>query len=391
MKFEGAMSMAKSLQRLRALVYKEMVQILRDRRTLMLFFILPLVELFLFAYAVSLTITHLPTAVVDQSLDNRSRDFIQALVNSGDFDVTLTLQNQQQVMDAIDAGTVKAGVIIPPNFAEDVARGDGSVLILLDGSDSFSVESGYNAASSIAQTYSLALTAEKIQNSNPSMAASAASGALPISTTTRVLYNPDIRDLVFILPGLIALIMQIIVVTHSAMAIVREREAGTLEQLLATPARPFERIIAKLIPGMLVAIVDMAMVLVIGVFWFQVPFQGNILLLAALSILFIISSMGLGLVISAIAKTQRQAQQLSSVIQLLAMLLTGFLYPRTTMPIWTQLVGDLIPLTYFVRIIRGIMTKGVSLSFLWTDTLTLVVYACIALAFAAVVTKNRLD
>jgi ABC-2 type transport system permease protein len=368
-----------------------MLQVLRDRRTLMLFFILPLIELFLFAYAVSLTITHLPTAVVDQSLDNRSRDFINALVNSGDFDITMTVQNQQQVMDAIDAGQVKAGVIIPPNFAEDVARGKGQVLILLDGSDSFSVESGYNAASSIAQTFSLALTAEKIQNSNLSMAASAASGALPITTTTRVLYNPDIRDMIFILPGLIALIMQIIVVTHSAMAVVREREAGTLEQLLATPARPLERIIAKLIPGMLVAIIDMAVVMAIGVFWFQVPFEGNILVLAALSILFIISSMGLGLLISAVAKTQRQAQQFSGLIQMLAMLLTGFIYPRTTMPIWTQAVGNLIPLTYFVRIIRGVMTKGVSLSFLWTDTVTLIVYACVALVFAALVTKNRLD
>ncbi len=379
------MNPARSLQRLRALVYKEMVQILRDRRTLILFFALPLVELFLFAYAVSLTITHLPTAVVDQSLDSRSRDFTQALVNSGNFDVTLVLQNEQQVMQAIDAGRVKAGVVIPPDFAAQVQRGQGRVLILLDGSDSFSVESGYNAASSIAQKYSLALTAEKVTGGD------ATAGGLPITTSTRVLYNPDIKDLVFILPGLIALIMQIIVVTHSALTIVREREVGTLEQILATPARPFERVIAKLIPGMTVAIVDMAVILAIGVYWFRVPFQGNILLLGALSIVFIISGMGLGLVISAIAKSQRQAQQMTSVIQLLAMLLTGFIYPRTTMPLWTQIIGDLIPLTYYVRVIRGIMTKGVSLSFLWTDTLTLVVYAAITLAIAALVSKKRLD
>jgi ABC-2 type transport system permease protein len=383
--------MSKSLQRLRALIYKEMVQILRDRRTLTLFFALPLVELFLFAYAVSLTITHLPTAVVDQSLDARSRDFIQALVNSGDFDVTLVLQNEQQVMQAIDAGTVKVGVIIPPDFAEQVLCGKGSVLILLDGSDSFSVESGYNAALSISQKYSLNLTTEKVQSGGSLLVSNVSAGELPITTTTRVLYNPDIKDLVFILPGLIALIMQIIIVTHSAMAIVREREAGTLEQLLATPARPVERVIGKLIPGMLVAILDMTVILTIGVFWFRVPFQGNILLLGGLSILFIISGMGLGLVISAVAKTQRQAQQLTGVIQLLAMLLTGFIYPRTTMPLWTQIIGDLIPMTYFVRVIRGIMTKGVSLSFLWTDTLTLIVYAAIALAVAAAVSKKRLD
>jgi len=383
--------MAKSLQRLRALIYKETVQILRDRRTLILFFALPLIELFLFAYAVSLTITHLPTAVVDQSNDSRSRDFIQALVNSGDFDVTLVLQNDQQVMQAIDAGTVKVGLVIPPNFERQVLRGEGSVLILLDGSDSFSVESGYNAALSIAQKYSLELTAESLQTGGGTSVANALAEQLPITTITRVLYNPDIEDLVFILPGLIALIMQIIVVTHSAMAIVREREVGTLEQLLATPARPAEMVIAKLIPGMLVAILDMVVILSIGVFWFHVPFEGNILLLAGLSIIFIISGLGLGLVISAVAKTQRQAQQLTSVIQLLAMLLTGFIYPRATMPLWTQIIGDLIPMTYFVRVIRGIMTKGIGLTFLWTDTLTLFVYAAIALAIAAAVSKKRLD
>jgi len=383
--------MSKSFQRLRALIYKEMVQILRDRRTLMLFFLLPLIELFLFAYAVSLTVTHLPTAVVDQSMDSRSRDFIQALVNSGNFDVKLELQNEQQVQDAIDAGTVKAGVIIPPDFAEQVLRGNGSVLILLDGSDSFSVESGFNSASSIAQKYSLSLTTQKIMSGGSLTAASPSANGLPIDTATRVLYNPDIRDLVFILPGLIALIMQIVVVTHSALSIVREREGGTLEQLLATPARPLEMIISKLIPGMLVAIVDMTVILVIGVFWFQVPFAGNILTLAALSIVFIIAGMGLGLVISAVARSQRQAQQLTSVIQLFSMLLTGFIYPRTTMPVWTQLIGDLIPLTYFVRVIRGIMTKGVSLSYLWSDTAALLVYAAIALGVAAAVSKKRLD
>jgi ABC-2 type transport system permease protein len=383
--------MAKSLQRLRALIYKETVQILRDRRTLLLFFALPLVELFLFAYAVSLTVTHLPTAIVDQSLDTRSRDFIQALVNSGNFDVILVLQNEQQVRQAMDAGTVKVGVIIPPHFERQVLLGKGDVLILLDGSDSFSVQSGYNAALSITQKYSLDLTTEKVQSGGASTVLNALTGQLPITTTTRVLYNPDITDLVFILPGLIALIMQIIVVTNSAMAIVREREAGTLEQLLATPARPAEMVIAKLIPGMLVAILDMTMILAIGVFWFQVPFQGNFMLLAGLSILFIISGMGLGLVISAVAKTQRQAQQLTSVIQLLSMLLTGFLYPRTTMPLWTQIIGNLIPMTYFVRIIRGIMTKGVGMVFMWTDSLTLFLYAAIALAIAAAVSKKRLD
>jgi ABC-2 type transport system permease protein len=383
--------MQKSFQRLKALIKKEMVQILRDRRTLILFFLLPLVELFLFGYAVSLTVTHLPTAVVDQSMDARSQNFIQSLVSSGNFDINLVLQNEQQVIQAIDAGTVKAGIVIPPNFAEKVLQGKGSVLILLDGSDSFSVQSGYNAASSITQKYSLELTAEKVRGSGSPQASIASSGQLPITTITRVLYNPDISDLVFIVPGLIAVIMQMIVVTHSALSIVRERELGTLEQLLATPARPLEMVIAKLIPGMLVAVLDMVVVLGIGIFWFGVPFAGSFTLLAILSILFIISGMGLGLVISAITRSQRQAQQFSGVIQLLTFLLTGFIYSRTSMPLWTQIVGNLMPLTYYIRIIRGIMTKGVSLNYLWTDTLSLLLYASIALFIAAAVSKKRLD
>jgi ABC-2 type transport system permease protein len=383
--------MAKSFQRMWALFYKELMQMLRDRRTLVLFFLLPLIELFLFAYAISLTVTHLPMGVVDQSQSLESRNFMHALINSGNFDLTAMFQNEDQVMQAIDSGTVKAGVIIPPDFDRQVLLGKGSVLILLDGSDSFSVVSGYNAALSIAQRYSLDLATEEVQSGGSSLASDLRAGELPISTITRVLYNPDITDLVFILPGLIALIMQIIVVTHSALSIVRERESGTQEQLLATPARPFEVVIGKLFPGMLVAILDMAVILAIGVYWFHVPFNGSILTLAALAIVFIISGIGLGLVISAIAGTQRQAQQLTTVIQLLAMLLTGFIYPRTTMPLWTQIIGDLIPMTYFVRIIRGIMNKGVSLTFLWTDSLALVVYSVIALAIAAALSKKRLD
>lgn len=377
--------MSKGLQRLRALLYKETMQLLRDRRTLALFFVLPLVELFLFAYAVTMTVDHLPIALVDQSLDHRSRDFVQALVDSGYFDIKLTLQNEQQVRAAMDAGTVKAGVVIPPNFAADVSSGKGKALILLDGSDSFSVQSGYRAASAIAQHYSFNLTTQEVP------ASAIGAGSLPVTILTRVLYNPDLKDLVFILPGLIALIIQNIIVAHSAMAFVREREVGTLEQLLASPARPIEMMVAKLIPGVLVVILDMVVILLLGVFWFGVPFNGNIGLFGVLSILFIVSGMGLGLLISTLAKTQRQAQQFTNLLNLLAMLLTGFIYPRLTMPLWTRIIGDLVPLTFYISIVRGIITKGVGISFLWGNALALIVYSIVALLLASSVTKRRLD
>jgi ABC-2 type transport system permease protein len=378
--------MHKVFKRLRALIYKETVQILRDRRTLSLLFLLPAIELFLFAYAVSLTVTHLPTALVDQSKDVSSREFTLALSNSSYFDFKLELQSEQQVIDAINAGTVKAGVVIPPNFAENIACGKGNALIILDGSDNFSVTSGYNAASAIAQKYSLQLTAQTLQRFG-----SDGSDILPITTSTRVLYNPDIRDLVFILPGLVALIIQNIIVAYSALAVVRERETGTLEQLISTPARPIELIIGKLIPATIVVILDMVFVLVLGVFWFGVPIKGSIFNLAILSLLFILSAMGLGLLISSVAKTQKQAQQLSAFVNVLTMLLTGFIFPRTTMPLWTRVIGDVIPVTYYLRIIRGIVTKGVGLAYLGTDTLALIIYSALALTIIALVSKKRLD
>jgi ABC-2 type transport system permease protein len=357
----------------------------------MLFFLLPTIQLFLFAYAVSLTVYHLPTILVDQSLDTRSRDFVHALVSSSYFDIVATAQNEQQVIDAIDAGQAKVGIIIPPDLASQVERGQGNILILLDGSDSFSVSSGYNAASIIAQKYALNLMAEKVSSSGNSSTAAVIKGSGPVVTSTRVLYNPDIKDLVFILPGLIALIMQNIIVAHAAVAVVRERETGTLEQFLATPMRPLEMIVAKLIPGLVVVMLDLAFILAVGVFWFGVPFSGDIFLFAALSVLFVISGMGMGLFISTFSKTQRQAQQFSAVLNMLSMLLTGFIYPRTTMPLWAQGIGDLIPLTYFIRIIRGIITKGIGITFLWTDALALVIYACVALGLAAIFSKKRLD
>ena len=378
--------MHKVFQRLRALIYKETVQILRDRRTLSLLFLLPAIELFLFAYAVSLTVTHLPTALVDQSKDVSSREFTLALSNSSYFDFKLELQSEQQVIDAINAGTVKAGVVIPPNFAEDIARGKGNALIILDGSDNFSVTSGYNAASAIAQKYSLQLTAQTLQRFG-----TGGSDILPITTSIRVLYNPDIRDLMFILPGLVALIIQNIIVAYSALAVVRERETGTLEQLISTPARPIELIIGKLIPATIVVILDMVFVLVLGVFWFGVPIKGSIFNLAILSLLFILSAMGLGLLISSVAKTQKQAQQLSAFVNVLTMLLTGFIFPRTTMPLWTRIVGDVIPVTYYLRIIRGIVTKGVGLTYLGTDTLALIIYSGLALLTIVLISKKRLD
>lgn len=383
--------MQKRLQRIAALVLKESIQLLRDRRTLMMIFGLPLIELFLFGYAVSLTVYHIPTVVVDQSREPKSREYVQALVNSQYFDVVQYMQNEDELRQAMDAGEAKAGLVIPPGFSADLERGQARVLILLDGSDSFSVQSGYTAASIVSQNYSINITTEEIARAGAAAGAAARASKLPITNSIQVLYNPDLRDLWFVLPAIVGMILQSLAVVLSALAIVREREAGVIEQILATPIRPLELIVGKLIPLLLLCVFMVAITLGLGVFWFGVPFRGSLVLYLWLSLLFIVSSLGLGLVISAISRTQKQAQQISQMLMLFSMLLTGLVYPRNAMPLIPQWIGDLIPLTYFIRISRGIITKGVGLNFVWGDALVLLLYGLVLMFVAASSFNKRLD
>ena len=376
--------MRKRLLRLAALIRKETIQLVRDRRTLAFILVLPMLELFLFAYAIRLTVDHLPTVVADMSRDAQSRALIEALVESNYFDIQAYVDSQAGVVRALDSNQSKVGIVIPPDFAAHVARGDAQALVLLDGSDSFSVNSGYSAAVSVAQARALELASEKAKRMGVELQQT------PITTSTRVLYNPDLNDLIFILPGLVALLLQMLAVLTTAQSVVREYELGTIEQLMATPARPLEVIVGKLVPNLLLMLIVLAMTTLAGVYWFGVPFRGNPWLFAWLSLLFVWCGLGLGLLISAVARTQREAQQLVAMLSMVSMLLTGFIYPRAPMPDVVRLIGNLIPLTYFVRIARGIITKGIGLTFLWTDVIALLVYGIGILIFAATTTKKRL-
>jgi ABC-2 type transport system permease protein len=378
------------IQRLTAIVRKEMIQRVRDRRTLTLILVMPLIELLLFGYAVELTADHLPTAVADLSSDPSSQAFLDTLAVSGFFDLDLHVESEREVIRAIDEGRARAGVVIPPGFAADIARASAGstpaqALIILDGSESFSVQSGYRAATAIAQTYALELAAETIERQGGELQRQ------PITSSTRVLYNPDMDDLVFIMPGLVAMLLQILAVNTTAQSVVRERELGTIEQILVTPVRPFELVLGKLIPNILVAVMVLFMTTLVGVYWFGVPFRGSFWLFLVLALLFILSGLGLGLLISTVAQTQNQTQQLTAALMLLSQLLTGFIYPRGPMPSAVKAIGNLIPLTYFIRIARGIITKGVSLTFLWSDVVALAVYAVTVTALAAFSFKKRLD
>lgn len=385
------MHMSKSWLRIVALVQKETAQLLRDVRTLLYIVGLPLIELSLFASAVSLTVYHLPMAVADQSQDAESREFIQALVNSSYFDITMTAQNEAEVREAIDAGKVKAGVVIPPDFSTRLEAGDASVLILLDGSDSFSVQSGFSAATLVSQNYGLDWAVRRIERIGGQAMIVAQATSTPISNSFRVLYNPDFRDLWFVLPAILGMILQTAAVTQASAVIVRERDIGTIEQILATPTRPLELLLGKMIPLLVLCYLIMGLILGLGVFWLGVEFKGSLGLYLWLTLLFIMSSLGLGFLISTIAKNQRQAQQMSTVVMLFSMLLTGLIYPRNIMPLIPQLIGSVLPLTYFIRISRGIIMKGVGVTFLWSDVVTLLIYSLVVMIAAALNFRKRLD
>ena len=375
-----------SLNRLYALIYKETVQLLRDRRLLLFIFGLPILELFLYGYAVHMTVYHIPMAVVDQSQDNQSREFIQALVNSQYFDWTMDLPSQADAGQAIDRGQVKVAVVIPPDFNAALLQGKASVLIMLDGTDNAAVQSGYSAASMVAQNEALQLTAMKIDPGG-----GAASGALPITASTQVLYNPDLIDIWLILPGLVGLILQTLGITQAALILVRDRELGTIEPILATPVRPVEIIISKMAPLLGLCLLTMAVVVGLGVFWFGVPFQGSLFLYFWMSLLFIASCLGLGLLISVGSQSQMEASTNGLLFMMLGMLLSGFMYPTSVMPAPMRWIAAFIPVTYFIRISRAIFTKGVGLNFVWSDALVLLVYTLVVIFAAARSFKQRLD
>lgn len=383
--------MPKSLTRLAALIRKEVTQLLRDRRGMIFMLGLPLLQLFLYAYAVNTTVYHIPMAVVDQSRDRKSREFVDALVNSQYFNATLLLQNETEVIDAIDNGAVRAGLIIPTHFATATDRGTANVLMVLDGSDSSSVSAGYRAASLVAQNFALQLTAEQVQRKGIRTNTLTTGSTLPITTSTRVLYNPDMIDIWFLLPGLAGLILQTLAVQQAALIVVRERELGTIEQILATPTRPLELVLSKMIPLLVLCLLAMAFVVGIGIFWFGVPFQGSLFLYFWLALLFIMSSLGLGLLISNRAQTQKQAQQQALVTMMFGLLLGGMIYPRAAMPAIPRFLGNLLPMTYFVRLSRGVFTKGVGLQFVWSDALALAIYSLVVILMAARNFKKRLD
>ncbi len=367
------------LRRLWALTQKEFIQLFRDRRTLISLLIGPALELLLFAAAIHTDVKHIPMVVDDQSTSVASRAYLNTFVDSDAFDIVASASSQAEALQAIDRGQAAIGVVIPPDFAAQVARGTASVQLLVDGSSSFTSQSAYNAADAISQQYAVSL-----------MPRAPGAGA-GIDPHIQILYNPDLKDTWFVAPAFMAMLLYALAETLTSLAIVRERERGTIEALLVTPVRPLEMILAKMIPSLVLVSASGLMLLGASRLVLGVPFRGSLLLLAALSLVGIGCGLALGLVISSVVQTQNQSQQLHSMIQITGMFLGGVLFPIYTLPLVLRLLSTIFPTVYLIPILRGMALKGIGLADLWPQALALVVLLVASLLVATVLFRQSLE
>ena len=371
--------MGQGFRRMATMVRKEWLHIIRDPRTLGLVIFMPVMMLVLLGYAVANDVEDLPLAVADLSHTDASRALVEKFTVSGFYLVTHTAQSEAEILEMLDAGTVKAGIYIPEDFGRRISTGgSGTVQFYIDGSNPTVAQTAQLAAETVSQATSQEILIQRLERSGAGLTIS-----LPIDTRIRYLYNPNLRKMNFMIPGLVAVILQIQTLLLTAFAIVREREQGTLEQLIVTPVRSWELMLGKILPFVLVAFLNVAMSVGVGAFLFGVEVAGSLTLLAILSLIFLLGSLGLGVLISTISQTQMQAMYMSSFIMMPSFLLAGLLYPRDNMPWVAYYAGYLMPVTYFLEIVRGIMLKGVGLAALWVWVWPMAVFSVVVF-FASV-------
>lgn len=354
------------MNRLWALLVKEFIQMKRDRLTFGMMVVLPIIQLLVFGFAINTDVKHLPTIVFDQSLQQEGRDLLSAFAASEYFDIRYTARSFREVTESIEQGKTKVGIVIPPDFTDNIKHNrSAGVQVIVDASDAMSASTAISTAQLIGQMKSQEILVKRLQNAGSQVPAT------PYDIRIRSWYNPDFISAYYMVPGIMGMILTMTMVMITSMAIVRERERGTLEQLIVTPLKTHELMLGKIIPYIFVGYVQATVALLVGILVFDLPMRGSVGLLYTLTSLFIIASLALGVLISTMTKTQMQAMQLSFFIFLPSTLLSGFMFPREAMPVLFQAIGYLLPLTFYLQIMRGIILKGVGLSFLWSQVFML--------------------
>ncbi len=352
-----------------SMIWKEFVQLRRDRFTLAMMIGIPMVQIALFGYAIQTEVRHLPTVILDESHTEQSRSLVTALENTGNFDITAEVTSPGEIARLIKSGRAHAALVIPPDFARDLKRRrQATAQVIVDAADPLSAAAAMAAGGQIGAIESRRLAA--------------GSGTSSIEIRVRPWYNPGLRSAVYIVPGIIGVILSITMVIIASIAVVRERERGTLEQLIVTPISKTGLMMGKIVPFLMIGYVQITVILLIGRVLFNVPIIGSLGQLYLIALPFIVASLGVGLLVSAAVKSQAQAMQLGFFYILPNILLSGFMFPREAMPAPAQWIGAVLPLTYFLRAMRGILLKGAGLDALWRESAVLVGFAFVLVALA---------
>jgi ABC-2 type transport system permease protein len=372
--------------RLMSIIRKEFIQIFRDPRTLVLIIVMPILQLFLLGYAATTDIKNISLAVWDQSQSSASRALLDAFRATNYFSVDYAVGSDAEYRSLIESGQIRAALVIPPDYETRLLEGKAQVSLVLDGSDATVGGTALSVAKLIGQSYATKVLTEQL-----ALTGRSSTFALPLDVRTRVWYNPDLIAAYFNIPGVIGMILFFLTALLTASSIVRERERGTIEQLIVTPIRSWELVVGKIMPYTILAFIDMVEVLVIGHWWFHVPIRGDLGLIFALSGLFILSSLGIGLFASTVANTQQEAFITVMFTMLPSIFLSGFFFPIEAMPKFLQYVSVIVPLRYYLVIIRALLLKGVGAAALQSQIVALAIFAIAIMGAAALRFRKRLD
>ena len=362
------------------MLWKEFIQMRRDRLTLGMMLGIPAIQLAMFGYAIQTEVRHLPTVVLDESRSTESLALVDQLRNTGNFDIVGYVPDRKALDREIRGGRAMAGVVIPPTFLTDLRRGrTAEAQVIVDAADPLASSAAMSGAVQAGAARSLVLLA-RTPGRGP-----------PLEVRVRPWSNPGLRSAVYIVPGIIGVLLSVTMILITSMSIVRERERGTLEQLIVTPIDKTSLMLGKIVPFVLVGYVQMTVVLLLGRFLFDVPVRGSLPLLYLLTLAFIVASLGMGLFISTLVRSQAQAMQLGFFFLLPNILLSGFMFPREAMPVVAQWIGLVLPLTHFLKVLRGIILKDVGIVELWNPTLVLVLLATLFLVLSVRRFSKRIE
>lgn len=396
------MSKYYSWHRLWAVILKEFIQMLRDRGTLAIMIGIPLIQVVMFGFAINVNPKELPTAVVLGDYSPFTRAFMTSLENSDYFRIIRVAKNEQEARRLLATNKALFVVNFPPNFSRDFVRGDHpSILLEADATDPAATGNAIGAVVSLTNTafsYLLKGSLHHLKNTTPQQSYDVistnpqfASSRSPIDLRVHSLYNPEARTQLNIVPGLMGVVLTLTLVMITAVAMTRERERGTMENLLATPARPLEVMAGKVIPYIIVGYVQALLILIAAAVIFNVPVVGSVILLLIVTMPFIAANLIVGLTLSTIAKNQLQAVQMSTFFFLPSILISGYMFPFLGMPYWAQWIGEILPLTHFLRIVRGILLKGNGWFEVWPDVWPILVFLTIIMIIGVLRYKRTLD